>query len=70
MEELRLDFPRTEDKGYKSTINISPFLSNPVSAGLCSYNELKNSSLYDVYIMNEILAVRNYNEMKSMEVKK
>lgn len=44
--------------------NISPLLATPIINGLCQYKDIYELSLHDFYIMNEILAVKNENEIR------
>jgi len=39
-------------------------LAIPIMNGLCQYKDIYELSLHDFYIMNEILAVKNENEIR------
>ena len=53
-----------------TTVNLPPFISGPIDAGLCLYGDIKSLDIDDFANMNEILAVRQENQRRSEKAAK
>ena len=45
--------------------NIEEILAIPIANGMCQYKDIYELSLYDFFIMNEILAIKSENEPRA-----
>ncbi len=47
------------------TVNIAPFLSIPIDAGLCNFGDVHKLDIDDFADMNEILMIRAENNRRA-----